>query len=92
MFKFELGTRVRDWVTGYEGIITARVEHLNGCKRYGVQGPVKDGKIPDLEWLDEEQLELVEEKGTVEKSSTGGPHPAPKSMESPPSSSWNNPR
>jgi len=83
MFKFDLGTKVRDKITGYEGTITARVEHLNGCVRYCIQGKAKDGKIPDGEWIDEQQLELIEEAKEDLRESTGGDRPNPKSLINP---------
>lgn len=58
----ELGSRVRDRITGFEGIITARIEFLTGCDRYIVQPRVdKDGKVPRSETFDEATLELMED-------------------------------
>ncbi len=74
-FKFKLGAKARDTVTGFEGIITGRNEWLNGCRQYCIKPPVdKDGKILDGEWIDEQQLEVVRKstKLTVVKP-TGGP-------------------
>jgi len=85
MFKFDLGSRVRDKITGYVGTIVARIEYLNGCKRYSVQAKVKDEKIPEPEWLDEQQLELIEEpEEAIKQDSTGGDRSAPRSMTIPP--------
>jgi len=85
MFKFDLGSRVRDKITGYVGTIVARIEYLNGCKRYSVQAKVKDEKIPEPEWLDEQQLELIEElEEAIKQDSTGGDRRVPKSMTVPP--------
>lgn len=33
-YKFELGVEVEDIVTGLKGIVTARVQYLNGCVQY----------------------------------------------------------
>ena len=57
MWMFELGTKVTDEITGFMGIITARVEYINGCRQYGVVPRVdKDGKSQDVEYFDEERL------------------------------------
>lgn len=74
MPAFNLGDKVRDRVSGLEGIATARLEYLNGCTQYGVSGKVgKDGKIPDTMYIDHTQLELIEAKQvTVKSKDTGG--------------------
>lgn len=60
MFRFELGDQVRETITGYKGHVVSRTQWFNGCIRYGIQGKLtKDGKVPDIEAFDEQQLELV---------------------------------
>lgn len=60
--KFLLGVTVRDMVTNFTGTAIGRLEYLNGCKQYGVKGKIQpDGKMPDVSWIDEQQLELVDE-------------------------------
>lgn len=73
--KIKLGNKVRDKVTGYEGIATAKVEYLNGCVHICVKPKVgSDGKMPNPEYIDIQQLELVREEGiVVDRKSTGGP-------------------
>jgi hypothetical protein len=81
MFQHQLGDRVKDKVTGYEGIIIARSEHLNGCIRYGVQRQElsKEGKPQEAEWFDEKQLVVTKAKKVeVETKRTGGPAPTPR--------------
>lgn len=56
-----LGDRVRDKVTGFEGIVTARYEYLNGCIRWEVSGVDKDGK-PDGYAFDDMQVELLDKR------------------------------
>lgn len=53
-----MGDRVRDVISGYEGIVIARFEYWTGCNHYGVESTAKDGKLP-YESLDEQRLELV---------------------------------
>ena len=58
----ELGSKVRDIVTGFTGIVTSRAEHLTTCRRYWVQPEAdKDGKTPDGQWVDEPTLMVVKE-------------------------------
>lgn len=49
-----LGVRVRDMVTGFEGIVVARVEFLNGCIQYMVKPNKlgKDGKQINADAID----------------------------------------
>lgn len=73
--KIKLGSKVKCKVTGFSGTVTSRAEHLNGCNRYSVQPSVdKDMKLPDCYWIDEVQLEIIEEP-KVEHAAveTGGP-------------------
>lgn len=70
----ELGKRYRDTVSGWEGVVTARYEYMNGCIRYEVSAKDKDGK-PEAFVFDEQQIEAVE-AAPVERAParrTGGP-------------------
>lgn len=83
----ELGDRVRDVVSGLEGIATARTVWLNGCVRWSIDAPAVDGKIPEALWADQQQVKFVErdpcgfypepiepdEDATEPIRSTGGP-------------------
>ncbi len=69
----ELGSEVKDRISGLEGTAIARNEWLNGCIRYGIGGKVsKDGKVPDTEWIDEQQLIVTKPKKTESKKTGGG--------------------
>lgn len=90
-FRFQLGDRARDLVTGFSGVIISRTEYLNGCIRYGIQPPLdKDGKMPDAVWIDEQQLvptgELNVKAAYLSKAAeyTGGDRPAPASRKDAP--------
>lgn len=79
IFKFNLRDKVKDNITSYIGIITARTQFLNGCIRYGVQTQTlkTDGSILEEQYFDEQQLELVA-KDPVKKETKkkpGGPGP-----------------
>lgn len=54
------GDRVRDRISGLEGIVISRVEFLYGCVRCSVQPEAtKDWKPADAVYIDEPQLILV---------------------------------
>ena len=67
----KLGQRVRDRMTGIEGIAIVRAEYLYGCTRIGVQPTeVKDGKPVDTSHFDEPQLEVIGDDFVVEAESS----------------------
>lgn len=75
---FELGQRVRDKVSGFQGIATSRTEHLNRCWSYDVQAETtrkkKDGGASgSLEHYQSNRLELVDNGilGRVPRRRTG---------------------
>ncbi len=54
---FKLGAKVRDKVTGFEGVTMSCAVYSTGCLHYGVAGPVKkDGVVPDWEFFDQTRL------------------------------------
>lgn len=71
----KLGMKVKDRVTGFTGIATAKVEYINGCVQFCVKPPVGvDGKMPEGEYLDVQQLEEVKGEGVdLNQKKTGGP-------------------
>jgi len=72
--KITLGNEVRDIVTGFKGIAVARVEYINGCVQYCVKPQTgEDNKMPEGEYLDVQQLEVVSDGVTLELIPTGGP-------------------
>jgi len=81
-FKFNLGARVRDTLTGFEGIVNNRNQWLHNCNVYGIKPTSldKDGKPRETHHFDEPQLELVDEAKAEEvkpSRETGGPTDAP---------------
>jgi len=73
-FKVPLGCRVKDKITGFEGIVISRSQWLNNCNTYGVKpSKLKDDKPIDTQWFDEPQLKIVEEDVFKPKQKTGGP-------------------
>ncbi|MDF1606984.1 hypothetical protein PZ897_02210 [Hoeflea sp. YIM 152468] len=56
-----LGDKVRDRITGFEGIATTHAAHLTGCDRFWVTPPVgEDGKPVDGMWVDIDMLEITQ--------------------------------
>ena len=77
-FKFDLGDRVRDNITGFEGVITGFAKYLNGCINYCLKPTDLDkkGEMKDGQWVDEPQLFLVAaEVLPAPVASAGGPRP-----------------
>ena len=79
IFKYELGSRAKDKITGLQGILVARNQHLHNCNTYGIK-PEKlhDGKPMDCQWFDEPQIEIIKEGIFQLKQETGGPTDNPK--------------
>lgn len=76
-----LGDKVKDSVTGLEGIVTGKTDYLNGCTRVHVQPQeLKDGKPVDFSVFDEPQLEVIQRDAVKADrrpsgEKTGGPRP-----------------
>lgn len=74
---FKLGEKLRDTVTGFEGIATYRTEHLNGCWQYCLVPKAKKGSTtyPEGVLLDVESLVRVSAGVTPKPKAkpTGGP-------------------
>ena len=75
----KLGDQVECLVTGHAGIVSQRVENLNGCIQFTVRAPMdKDGKMGEAYCMDAANLKIVK-KNAVEhkKILTGGPECRP---------------
>ncbi len=56
----ELGSTVKDILTGFTGIATGRTEWLFGCTRIAIEPTkLKEGKPIDAEWFDEQRVEVI---------------------------------
>jgi hypothetical protein len=82
MFKHKLGIIAKDKITGFEGMITSRVEFLTGCNRYCVQPTeLREGKPLDSLYFDEDCLVFVKdglnaEEVTGKKPGACAPNPS----------------
>ena len=76
-FIFELGAKAKDKLTGFEGIITGRADHITGCNTYGIKAKLgKNGKPQEAEWFDEGMITIVGKgikPNTVTAKEDGGP-------------------
>lgn len=53
-----LGSMVRDQMTGFSGVVIGRAEYLYGCVRVQVQPTgLLNGKPIEAEWFDEQRLD-----------------------------------
>ncbi len=74
MKKVKLGTKVRDKVTGFVGVVTARTEWMTGCATVAIQAEARVDKRPDDPfWVDEIRVEGFKAAPAM----VGGPHDAP---------------
>lgn len=77
----QLGSKVKEKITGFTGIVTGYVQYLSGCNQALVIPKVReDGSYVDGQWFDEQRLERVDDSIiTLENGKTPGPDmPAPK--------------
>ena len=55
----QLGAKVQDQITGYEGIAVCRTEYLYGCVRVGVEAQtLQGGKPAETQYFDEQRLDV----------------------------------
>jgi hypothetical protein len=85
--KMMPGDWAKDLVTGYEGVVVARTEWLTGCATVALQAQMgADGKVPEIQWVDEIRLQLMDraplelcvEPDDEPTAPSGGPHETPK--------------
>jgi hypothetical protein len=70
-----LGLKVRDRITGFEGMVTGRVQYITGCNQLLVQPPVKKkgGTFEEARWFDEDRMEAIPGKRFFLKVNDPGP-------------------
>lgn len=78
--NIKLGQKVRDIITGFEGIVTGRCEYITGCTQVLVAPRCKeDGTTRDSGWFDEDRVELTDAKPVTLSVKNAGPDkPAPR--------------
>lgn len=79
----QLGSLIRERITGFAGIAMGRHEYLTGCTKITIQplGLDKDGHPQRSEWFDEPTIDVLEppKPGVVDDDgSPGGPTEEPR--------------
>ncbi len=69
----ELGSRVRDRINGFVGIVTGRADYLFGCRQVLVapEDLPADGKHSESVWIDEDRVEIVALRAVAAESAPG---------------------
>ena len=66
-YKFGQGVRVKDIISGYEGVVTGMSSWITGCNQYSVSPGLDDkGEFRDNQWLDEDRLRIVDGAETIQ--------------------------
>ena len=75
--EIKLGSKVRDKITGFEGIAISHIQYFTGCDQIGITPNVdKDGKIQDTHYFDVTRIDVVEKPlklNTEASKKKGGP-------------------
>lgn len=73
-----LGLTVRDEITGFQGVVTAEISYLYGCRQVQITPGLKPddaSKLPDAIWLDRTRVTVLPEFSRIipreEPSTTG---------------------
>lgn len=69
----QLGDRVRDLITGFEGVVTGRCEYITGCTQVLVAPAAKDGAFVESHWFDVDRCEPAGGKRISLAVSIAGP-------------------
>lgn len=82
MDKIIMGNRVKDLVTGFEGIVTGEVKYMNGCEKWAIDGKwISDKQQTDGLWADKGQVVKIDdgiiESLTKKDTLSGGPMRTP---------------
>ncbi len=56
-----LGKKVKDIITGFEGIVTGRAQYITGCDQLLVQPISKSGEYIEGRWFDDMRLDVVDD-------------------------------
>ena len=57
----QIGDRMKDTISGFQGIATGMTEYLNGCRQFLIKTEKldKEGKAIEGMWIDEQYLEVT---------------------------------
>ena len=72
--KIELGDKVKNILTGFEGIVTGQAIYLHGCSQSLVVPKIsKDGEFRRSHWFDDPHLKVVKKAVVKTTDPTWGP-------------------
>lgn len=79
-FLFAIGDKVKDTITGFEGLVECRTQWITNCNTYGVRSQnLHEGRPIEIQIFDEPKLKLVKaKKAEVKKAETKEEEPEPK--------------
>lgn len=76
-----LGDKVKDTITGFEGVVTGTAEYITGCRQVCIVPPAKDGDYKPGQWFDDDRVAVLQASAVTlpKRQRDGGPqsHPAP---------------
>ncbi len=75
-FTVELGAKVKDKWSPFEGIVIGRHEYLYGCRCYSVKSQkLHEGQPIEAVTMDEDRIEVLQPSTSKKVKDTGGPAP-----------------
>ena len=76
----KLGQKVRDQITGFEGMVTGLVSYISGCNQALVAPRVKpDGEFAESHWFDLDRLAVTDpSEFSLSVTASGADLPAPR--------------
>jgi hypothetical protein len=86
MQRLEFGLKVRDQLTGFEGLVTGYAKYITGCDQFLVTPGVDEkGGMREGRWFDDQRLEVLEApavvlkdpRAVVDRGRNGADTPAP---------------
>ncbi len=70
-----LGAKVKDTISGFEGVVTGRAQYISGCAQSLVAPTVtSEGAFRDGQWFDTQRLRIVDDSMVILNN---GPTPGP---------------
>ncbi len=59
--KLKLGTKGREILSNFTGILEARIEYITGCDQYHIRAKALPNKKPAEYWADEGTIEIIDD-------------------------------
>ena len=72
--KIELGDKVKNIITGFEGVVTGDCQYLHGCRQFLVVPKIsKNGEHRGSHWFDAPNLKVLKKAVVKTTDPTWGP-------------------